>query len=525
MKCKNCGFESEGNFCTMCGAHLEPEQTKDGFPQNSAEKTSPDINLNQQTDNPYSANFGQQISNPQINTQQNTSFAQRINNPQPMNFNQQANNPQPMGSGQNISGAQANPQFQNPFQAAPVNRPVPAPPKKRGKAAEITISCILAAVILAGGAIMTISAVINNQPKGSVSGDYIFDSNNYRIGQTANTEFGKVTLKSISPEVSDLTNDITNDIISDKFSSSYSSSYYYNSTYVLEFTFENTTDRDFVVSDYDFNVSANSDTSNYDCSNYAVSGNPTSISIEPNGKKDFKFYVRTPSSYESLSFSINYNYTMPNGNFGTISFFKPSSHIEAYLFDDVTTDFGTVKITDIKIADVKSVCEKLSKDTETMLSAEDYKDVSFYDFTVEVNNSGITGESITFSLFDASSIYYNYDGTLDHQEVAPIAYYTSDEEHGEKYNYYLSRDAYEIKPNSTGKINVIVAIPNSDNSDTILLGLYFNFTNFVSDLVTVNYRAELSEIREYVGAIMTNNTDSVNNNTTSSATDDKKAEN
>ena len=195
MKCPNCGFEANENFCQMCGTKMieevqppTPATTESTRPINE-EYSSPfnETNLNNEPmyDNPYA-----QQNHPEPNPYEHP-YNQAPQPPYPVP-------PQPI-----------------PPQGYPTPQPygaMPAPqmPKKKNNVALIVIICIVSAIIVIGAAIGIYSALSYN--KNIIEGivddydnDYYNDSSYatieddeiHKLGEYAEFDDFKVTLKSV----------------------------------------------------------------------------------------------------------------------------------------------------------------------------------------------------------------------------------------------------------------------------------------------------------------------------------------
>lgn len=147
MKCPNCGFDCEGNFCTMCGTSLKSQS-----PQ-TENKQNPYINIEnkQPLNNSASA----------VQNQNNTNYA---NTAQQNNYqNVQA---QPQTNFSYIPQQRPNGFVNVPVQGqngvAPIPTQSPVPKKNSGRTGKIVAACILGGVILAGVVIVIVSAIVNS---------------------------------------------------------------------------------------------------------------------------------------------------------------------------------------------------------------------------------------------------------------------------------------------------------------------------------------------------------------------------
>ena len=147
MKCPNCGFNCDDKYCAMCGTKM-PEQVVNS--NSNPYESAPINNNNFQSENinqPNTPDFGAGFGNPNP-----------YNQPQPPvnNANSYPNNFQ--GSAPNM-----------PQGRMPVPPAYPAPPqysnvpKKKSKALPIILTCLIAAVIVAGAVISVYSACTYNK--------------------------------------------------------------------------------------------------------------------------------------------------------------------------------------------------------------------------------------------------------------------------------------------------------------------------------------------------------------------------
>lgn len=460
MKCPNCGFVCEGKFCSMCGAPLNQETTQSIPPQNPYSNTSAVNSFNQQNNNPPAQNQGNFRAVP----------------PPQNGFNGIPN-------GQQNGFTNNFPQMQNGFAPAPVQ------PKKSGNAGKIVLASVLGAIILAGIVIMIISAVANSL---GAQTDYTVQSNydpaRYKVGEAAETPFGSITLS---------------DIKSGKFSSgnaeaSADEAVQYDE-YMFEFNVENTSDEDFWVSFSDFNVTVDSDSMNYSLTNIEVDSNPLSITLKPHSTDTFRIYRYDPNLTEDTAFKITYNYNYSGNNVGTVIFVKNSPIIYGSMFDETETDFGTIRITDVKKPSLKEIAQAYLKDynnasSENPVNEEDSidfdEDYSIYEFTVDVNTSESDGKPVSLNGISGSYTLGTSDG-LSSLIIFPIAV------SGENYNYIAdgASDLYlQFDADKTSAFKFIIPIKN--DCDTFYLNFQFSNGNTVridSSLLELEYYINITE--------------------------------
>ena len=168
MKCPNCGFNCDDKYCAMCGTKM-PEQVV--ISNSNPYESAPINNNNFQSENinqPNTPDFGAGFGNPNP-----------YNQPQPPvnNANSYPNNFQ--GSAPNM-----------PQGRMPVPPAYPAPPqysnapKKKSKALPIILTCLIAAVIVAGAVISIYSACTYNQSIiADIVGDNSYNSNDYYVDE------------------------------------------------------------------------------------------------------------------------------------------------------------------------------------------------------------------------------------------------------------------------------------------------------------------------------------------------------
>lgn len=292
MKCPNCGFNCDDKYCAMCGTKM-PEQVVN--PNPNPYESAPinnnfhPENFNQPNTPDFGAGFGN--SNP-------------YNQPQPPinNANSYPNNFQ--GSAPNI-----------PQGRMPVPPAYPAPPqysnapKKKSKALPIILTCLIAAVIVAGAVISVYSACTYNKSIitdlfGDNSDDhyiddeyypdteYIEDVETHKISETKELSDCKVTLTRVEKDKSAEQNKTG------------------NSRTKFVFEVENTTD-EYITLTYIYcdATDADGNTSLSWLSNNLQNDDIYSdyIVLEPNEKKELIFEYSVPNDTEKIWLDLSFN--------------------------------------------------------------------------------------------------------------------------------------------------------------------------------------------------------------------------
>ena len=180
---------------------------------------------------------------------------------------------------------------------------------------------------------------------------------------------------------------------------------------------------------------------------------------------------------------------------GTVIFVKNSPIIYGSMFDETETDFGTIRITDVKKPSLKEIAQAYLQDgnnasSENPVDEEDAidfdEDYTIYEFTVDVNTSESDGKPVSLSGIDGSYTLETSDG-LSSQIIFPIAV------SGENYNYIAdgASDLYlQFDADKTTAFKFIVAIKN----DCDIFNLNFQFGNGN----TVRIDSSLLELEYYI---------------------------
>ena len=504
MKCKNCGFEFDGKFCNMCGTPAEP------ITGNNLQSQNPYINnsVNQHPTTTKQAaipqskgtfqNFQQgNFTNIPAQPQQ-SNFANAPVQPQQSNF---ANAPVQPQQG-NFANAPVQPQQGN-FANAPVqpqqsgtnggyvvnnrqgfvNTPIngqsnyvkmpmqPTAQKSSGKAAKIAISCIVGGIVLAGIVIMTVSAIANSFAEQKTdpidTGNYMYDSNQYHINETADTSFGKITLTDVDAQATITSSDVVGQ-------------------YTFTFKIQNTSGKEQEISYKDFNVISTDDTYEYSFTNIESKDYPSSKTIAPHSTDTFTICRHTSEYQTVIPLKITYKYTTADNDLGSVIFIKGGEQIEERLFSEGKTDFGYAKITQVKKPSESDIRKNFFEYEylDATFDPSEYEDCDFYELTLEFRNNTkqfctLTSVSGIYSLSSSdgfSSVIY-----------PPIALAP------DNYSYSLmaSDDGYlykNIDPETTAAYKLLM--PVNKESDTIKFS--FSFSN--ND--TVTFSTNSSELNE-----------------------------
>ena len=292
MKCPNCGFNCDDKYCAMCGTKM-PEQVVNPNP------------------NPYESAPINNNFHPENFNQPNTpDFSAGFGNPNPYN------QPKPPVNNANS--------YPNNFQGSAPNMPqgrmpvppaYPAPPqysnapKKKSKALPIILTCLIAAVIVAGAVISVYSACTYNKSIiTDLFGDnsdyhyiddeyypdteYIEDTQSHKIGETKELPDCKVTLTRMEKDKS-----------ADESKTG-------NSRRKFVFEIENTTDIKITPNSIWCDATnANGGTSFEWLSDNLQYGDIYSdyIVLEPNEKKELIFEYSVPNDTEKIWLDLSFN--------------------------------------------------------------------------------------------------------------------------------------------------------------------------------------------------------------------------
>ena len=295
MKCPNCGFNCDDKYCAMCGTKM-PEQVVNS--NSNPYESAPINNNNFQSEN--------------INQPNTPDFSAGFGNPNPYN------QPQPPVNNANS--------YPNNFQGSAPNMPqgrmpvppaYPAPPqysnapKKKSKALPIILTCLIAAVIVAGAVISIYSACTYNQSIiADIVGDNSYNSNDYYVDEEIypDTEYiDDVETHKIgeTKELSDCKITLT------KFERDKSSdeSKTGNSRTKFVFEVENTTDENITLKYiYCDATDAGSNTSLSWLSNNLKNDDIYSdyITLDPNEKKELIFEYSVPNDTEKIRLDLSF---------------------------------------------------------------------------------------------------------------------------------------------------------------------------------------------------------------------------
>ncbi len=426
MKCHNCGFESETNFCPMCGAK-------------SGSQPQP------------SAPFTQNIPNTQAqNKNQNNSYVQNCQPAQPtIQSNPYVQPSQPVHQNiQNNTYTQNQPNLPITNSMQPATPPAIHPQKTSGKATGgIVAAAILGAVILLGTIIFSYSCVsdIFMQEKENTQFDFERDFINHNTSDIAETSYGSISLKSIEDVFVVNPEDVSKE-----------ESYNTNAAdfafqYKITFSIENTSKEAVTVSADDFSVSYDSHNSDTECPKITKSENPLaqSVTINSGEKKDFSIYHYASS--EAFQLNAEYRYTDEDKNKKYL--IKFSDYIE---YQKVEVGVGNLTVHPMELP----LCSiTLTDAVQTDVKGDSAK---IYSFTFNVRNN--TAENIEISSNDFA--IYAYKDYFDSIKKS------------NKHICTVSNDeTIDIKANHTDVITVSFEIPN----DCSTLFVYYKLNNHITN--------------------------------------------
>lgn len=294
MKCPNCGFNCDDKYCAMCGTKM-PEQVVNPNP-NPYESAPINNNFHPENFNqPNTPDFRAGFGNPNP-----------YNQPQPPlnNANSYPNNFQ--GSAPNMP--QGGMPVPPPYPAAPQNINAP---KKKSKALPIILTCLIAAVIVAGAVISVYSACTYNKSiitdlfgENSDNYDdlyidneyypdteYIEDVETHKIGETKELSDCKITLARVEKD------------------KSAEESKTGNSRTKFVFEIENTSD-EYITLNYIYCDAYNTDpytylewlSNNLDSDEYST----YYVSLDPNQKKEITFDYSVPNDAEKVELCLRF---------------------------------------------------------------------------------------------------------------------------------------------------------------------------------------------------------------------------
>ena len=309
MKCPNCGYNCDDKYCAMCGTKM-PEQTVN-------------TNPNPYENAPVNNNFQPYNINQPNNADFNSGFGNNnpYNQPQsPVNDTNTYNQPQMPIDNTNS--------FQNDFQSGAPNIPqggmpvppaYPAPPqyssapKKKSKALPIVLTCLIAAVIVAGAVISVYSACTYNQSiitdlfKDNSNDDYYYDDylddeyypdtkyiddvESHKIGETKELSDCKITLTTFERDKSAKENKTG------------------NSRTKFVFEVENTTDENITLKYIYCDATEADGNTSLDWLSNNLENNDTYsdyISLEPNEKKELIFEYSVPNDAEKIWLDLSF---------------------------------------------------------------------------------------------------------------------------------------------------------------------------------------------------------------------------
>lgn len=282
MKCPNCGFESNENFCQMCGTKMIED-----IQQTPPEPMAPPMPTGNEN-NPF-FNEPQQNSEPMFNNPYTQPNQYRPN------YNQ---------------APQSQPPYPDFSQAMPPqNHPQPQVPKKKTNVALIIIICIISTIIVAGlfiGIYSTASSnknIIDEFLSDDFNEDYyntITDSELHKLGEYSEFDTFKVTLKNVKK--SDIQNK-NNDTVRTDFTVEIENT----SNNTISFYYVNLEPISIYGDEFDY---TSSEWLNEDI-NY---NNNNEISIKPSEKFEFSVRYAVSNDIETIGAEVNLSSTYDNCN-------------------------------------------------------------------------------------------------------------------------------------------------------------------------------------------------------------------
>ena len=426
MKCHNCGFESETNFCPRCGAKLESQpQPSVPFTQNIPNTQTQNKNQN----NPYVQNYQQAQPNIQTNPYAQPSQPVHQNIP-------------------NNTYTQNQPNLPTTNNMQPATPTAIHPKKTSGKATGgIVAAAILGAVILLGTIIFSYSCVsdVFMQEKENTPFEFERDFINHNTSDIVQTSYGSITLKSIEdvlfvakPE----------DVPKEESYNTNAADFEYQ--YKITFSIENTSEKAITVSADDFSVSYDSQNSDTECPKITKSENPLAQSVTLNSgeKKDFSIYHYASSE----AFRLNAEYRYADEDKNKKYLIKFSDYIE-YRKTEVGVGNLTVHPMELPLCSL-TLTDAVQTDVKG--------DAKIYSFTFYVRND--TAENIEISSNDfAIYAYKDYFASINKSN---------------KHICTVSKDeTIDIKANNTDLITVSFEIPN----DCSTLFVYYKLNNHITN--------------------------------------------
>ena len=419
MKCHNCGFESEHNYCPMCGAEIQNQPVAQNSPQASVPFAQPQ--------NPYT---------------------QSVNNTQPAQQNIQ---PNPyMNPTQAVSQNVQNPPYMHTPQGVPMSNnmqsAVPTAMQQNNKTSKKTsgviIASILGGVILIGTIIFSFSCVSEHFFQEEKNTAFVFepDFTDYHTGDVVKTSYGNITLKSMEevhvteqPDISD--EDYTISYIEQK--------YQYKLTFIIKNTSENT----ITVSSDDFSVSYDSQISNNNCAEITDIKDtyPQYAKIKAGETKEFSIYRYVSTNAYNLN--TEYRYSDDDKNikylfqFSDCIEYKASATSSADFTYSQYLPFGRIALSDAVQTNTKG------NSTKT------------YAFTFKIDNNSSKDIKVSTNDFAINAYKDYYD--LSDKYICPIS----------------NDEIFEIKANQSEEITISCDIPN----DRHMLYTYYKLNNHITN--------------------------------------------